>query len=150
MKPPLSVYLLGAALLLQGISGLAGGIGLVGDPTGRSLGIPLEWLSGSPFDSYLIPGVVLLVALGVFPLVVTYGVWNRRPWSWSAALLVGLMLLVWIAVEILVIGYQPAPPLQLVYGLLGLLITILVLLPGLRRYLRQPDGYRRPHDRVGS
>lgn len=136
-KPPPSHSFLMAALLFQGISGLVGGIGLSRDPTGRSLDIPLDWLRGSPFDSYLIPGLVLLFALGLFPLVVTYGLWKRRPWSGPSALLVGVMLLVWIAVEILVIGYQPSPPLQLIYGLLGLVITALSQLPTVKRFLNE-------------
>ena len=122
------------SLLFQGLSGIAGGIGLVGDPTGDNLGIPVSWLQGSPFDDYLVPGLILLVVLGVFPLIVTYGLWTQRSWAWPAALLVGVGLLVWIGVEILVIGYQPAPPLQLIYGLLGLVILGLALLPSVRRF----------------
>lgn len=136
-KKPRSFYLLIAAMLFQGLSGLAGGLGLVLDPSGRSLSIPFEWLHGSPFDSYFIPGLILLIALGVFPLLVSYGIWRHRSWSWLAALLVGFMLIIWIAVEILVIGYQPAPPLQLIYGLLGLTIIALVLYPDLRQYMNQ-------------
>lgn len=37
--------------------------------------------------------------------------------------------------EILVIGHQSSPPLQLIYGLLGLGILGLVFVPSLRRYL---------------
>lgn len=129
-----SVYLLMAALLFQGLSGVAGGIGLVGDPSGQSIGIPLSWLAGSPFDTYFIPGLILLTVLGLFPLVVLYGLWTRRYWGWIGALLVGLALLVWIAVEVLIIGYQPQPPLQLIYGSLGVVIVILALLPGVRGY----------------
>lgn len=136
-KKPRSFYLLIAAMLFQGLSGLAGGLGLVLDPSGRSLSIPFEWLDGSPFDSYFIPGLILLIALGAFPLFVTYGIWHHRSWSRLAALLVGFMLIIWIVVEILVIGYQPAPPLQFIYGLLGLTIIALVLFPALRHYMNQ-------------
>lgn len=132
---PASLYVLMVALLFQGLSGVAGGYGFVGDPTGGALGIPVDWLQGSPFNDYLVPGLILLLLLGVFPLFVVYGMWTRRAWSWGAALLVGLALIVWIAVEILIIGYHHRPPLQLVYGSLGLLIVVLVLLPSVRRYL---------------
>lgn len=122
-----TLYLLSACLVFQGISGVAGGIGLISDPTGHSLGIPADWLIGSPFSSYLIPGLILLTALGLFPLAVTYGIWKRQSWSGPAALVVGIMLVVWIAVEILIIGYHSSPPLQLTYGLLGLFIIVLGL-----------------------
>ena len=131
---PLTVNLLIGAILVQGLSGVAGGIGLVFDPSGESLGIPSSWLAGSPFADYLIPGVILLVVLGIVPLADLYGLWTRRYWGWLGALLIGFALLVWIGVEILIIGYQPQPPLQLIYGLLGIVTIILALLPGVRAY----------------
>ncbi len=131
---PLSAYWLMLAILIQGLSGVVGGIGLITDPTGGNLQIPLSWLEGSPFNDYLIPGLILLIVLGVFPLIVLYGLWTRLSWSWTASLLVGLALVIWILVEILIIGYQPTPPLQLIYGLLGLAVLILVLLPSVKWY----------------
>jgi len=101
------------------------------------LSIPIEWLYGSPFDSYLIPGLVLFFLLGIFPIFVAFGIWKHHTWSRQAALLVGLMLIIWIAVEILVIGYQPYPPLQLIYGLLGITIIALLLFPALRKYMNK-------------
>ena len=114
-----------AALLVQGISGLIGGMGLVGDPSGRSMQIPLHWLQGSPFDDYLIPGLVLLFVLGGVPLIVLYGLWHRYSWARLAALGVGGALVVWIGVQILIIGYQAWPPLQFIYGTLGIVIAVL-------------------------
>lgn len=131
---PITVYLLMAALLFQGLSGVVGGIGLVSDPSGGSLGFPVSWLDGSPFTDYLIPGLVLLIMLGIIPLIVLYGLWKRLYWGWLGALLVGVALIIWIGVEILIIGYQPQPPLQLIYGILGLIIVILALLPGVRSF----------------
>ncbi len=129
-----ALYLLMACLLFQGLSGVVGGVGLVADPSGEALQIPLSWLQGSPFDDYLIPGIILLFVLGIFPLIVVYGLWIRSAWSWLASLLVGIALIVWIGVEILIIGYQSQPPFQLIYGLLGMVIVILALLPSVRGY----------------
>ena len=47
------------------------------------------------------------------------------------ALVLGIALLIWITVEIFIIGYQESP-LQLIYGFVGLLILILTLLPSVR------------------
>lgn len=118
------------------MSGLGGGIGLVADPTGAFVGLPLRWLRGSPFEDYLIPGVVLLTVLGVAPLIAAWGLWTGRAWSWAAGLAVGLALLGWLAVQIGVVGYQPDPPLQLAYGVLGVLIVLLALRPSVREALR--------------
>lgn len=135
---PAAVTALTLLVGLQGLSGLAGGIGLVADPTGRSLGIPLAWLQGSPFSDYFIPGVILLVVLGVLPLFVVYGLWGGRPWAWVGSAFVGVALVGWLLVEIAVIGYHADPPLQLVYGVLAGLILGLLALPSVRRGLRRP------------
>ncbi|PEN13181.1 hypothetical protein CRI94_11090 [Longibacter salinarum] len=135
-RRPVSVRFLAAAVLFQGVSGLAGGIGLILDPSGASLAIPIEWLDGSPFDSYLMPGVILFIVLGLYPVVVWYGIRQRWQGAWLASLSVGFALVVWIGVEILVIGYQPTPPLQPIYGLLGLAILGLASVSSSRRYLR--------------
>jgi len=73
MRPRMALALTGA-LAFQGLSGLAGGVGRVLDPTGETLTIPLAWLDGSVLPDYMIPGVVLLMLLGIAPLVVAHGV----------------------------------------------------------------------------
>ncbi len=122
-----------AALLLLGLNAVAGGFVLIVDPTGSTMGLPVDRLQGSPFSSFLVPGLVLFLVLGVYPQVVAYGLWTRRRWSWRAALLVVPAVIVWLAVQILVVGYQARPPLQLAVGLTGLVIFVLVLLPSVKR-----------------
>lgn len=132
---PGALYVLIGAVAFQGLSGVAGGFGLVVDPRG-AMGIPLEWLAGSPFADYLIPGIVLLMALGIAPLAVAYGLMRGRVWSWAGSLLVGVALSVWLGVEIAIIGYHANPPLQLVYGLVAVVIVVLGLLPSVRKHFR--------------
>ena len=133
-----------ALLLFQGISGLAGGWGMTFDPTGSDVGLDPALIEGSPFPDFFIPGVILLVVLGVVPVVVAVAVWRRAPWAQPASWLVGLALLGWLAVEILVVGYIARPPLQLVYGLVGLGIVLTAALPPARRDLRAapPHGHQ--------
>lgn len=131
---PVGVYLLMLALLFQGLSGIAGGYGLAADPSGASLRIPLELLADSPFSDYFVPGLTLLVVLGIGPLLVLYGLWTRQAWGWYGALLVGVALMIWIVVQIALVGYMSWPPLQLVYGLLGLAIAGLALMPQVRAF----------------
>jgi hypothetical protein len=107
------------------VSGLLGGVALVADPSGALVSIPQEWLEGSPFPDYRIPGVLLLVVLGIVPCGVAWGLSSRQPWALGAAFYVGAALVVWIVVEVSIIGYHRQPPLQLTYGLLGLGIMAL-------------------------
>lgn len=135
-SPPASYYLLFVLILFQGFSGLYGGAMLVLDPSGYLLQLPLSLLSGSPFYNYTIPGFILLVLLGIVPLFVGFALWKRYPWSGTGAFLIGVMLVVWIGVQIVMIGYRGDPPLQAIYGSIGLLILITVSTPTLRQYLR--------------
>lgn len=132
---PISVPPLMLLLLFQGLSGLAGGLGLVLDPTGEGLGLSPELLEGSPFGSYLFPGLVLLVVLGVIPCLVLYGLWTRRSWSRLGAVGVGVALVIWIGVQVLIVGYRSDPPLQAVYGAIGLTIAGLGSLPSVKWHL---------------
>lgn len=122
----LSLYVLMFLVLFQGISGVSGGGTLMLDPSGSTIQLPLKLLSGTPFHTYLIPGFILLTVLGIFPLIVLYGLWNLQGWSITGALLVGVFLIIWILVEITMVGYISQPPLQLIYGIIGVVILLLV------------------------
>ncbi|HKK45123.1 MAG TPA: hypothetical protein VJ964_06345 [Balneolaceae bacterium] len=126
------LHLLMLLIFFEGISGLLGGVFLVSDPTGSSLQMPLNLLDNAPFANYLIPGIILLLVLGVFPLIVLYGLWHRKSWSWLGSLTVSLALLIWIGVEVIMIGYHPELPLQLIYGILGLVLLVLTLMPSVQ------------------
>jgi hypothetical protein len=134
-KGPWAYYALIAAVLFQGLSAFGGGIALVAAPSGALLGIPLSVLAGSPFGSYLLPGLVLLTALGILPLLVSWGLWERRIWSWYGSVIVGIALIIWIFVQIRMIGYGNDPPLQTIYGALGVIILALSLARPVRIYL---------------
>jgi peptidoglycan/LPS O-acetylase OafA/YrhL len=133
---PALVYTLMVLVAFQGISGILGGFGLISDPSGESLQIPLDWLEGSPFDNYLIPGIILFFILGIFPLIVLFGLWKNAVWSWYGALLLGVALIIWIGVEILIIGYHMQPPLQLIYGTLGIIILFVASMPPVKKYFQ--------------
>ncbi len=60
-------------LFFQVISAFYGGILLVISPGGEKLQMPLTFLEGSPFRNYLLPGLILLVLLGVFPALAFAG-----------------------------------------------------------------------------
>ena len=133
-KKPISVIVLMVSVFFQALSGLGGGAFLIADPTGETLNLSLSFLFNSPFPDYLIPGIILFTVLGVYPLIVTAGLWKRKYWGWLGSIFLGIALLIWIFVEILIIGYQSEPPLQLIYGILGIVILFLTLLPGTKNF----------------
>jgi hypothetical protein len=115
-------------LFFQAISGVTGGALLIIDPSGELISLPLSFLEKSPFNNYLIPGLILFSALGIFPVIVLFGFLNFKNWSSMASIGIGVLLIIWIFVEILMIGYKSEPPLQLIYGIVGILITIFSLI----------------------
>src|SRR5271157_4803152 len=90
-----------------------------------SVGAPggVSALKGSPFETYFAPGLILFCALGLGPLAAAQLAWRRHPLAPAAALGVGVALLIWMAVEIAIVGYSNSPPLQPFYLLLGAVIT---------------------------
>ena len=138
-RRPVTAWLLLALLLLQGLGGLAGGLSLTLAPDGSIMKMPTSLLDGSPFPDFLIPGLILLLVLGVLPLVAAAGLWVRRRWAWYASFVVGCGLMIWILVEITIIPYDL---LQVVFGVIGALIVLVSLMASARRFY----GVRLPGD----
>jgi len=102
----------------------AGSYGMLSTPHGGVLDVAL--LDGSPFDSFIIPGITLLVSSGLFPVVVVVGALRRASWASLGHLAVGIVLLGWIAAQLMFIGYVSW--MQPVFFAYGLLVVALALL----------------------
>lgn len=94
--------------LLVGLNALAGGyFGLSGAPQ-----VPIDWLDGSPFQSYFIPSLILLFVVGGSQFLAAFFLFRKSPSSLKLSKLAGAILLVWIIVQVSIIGYvswlQPA------------------------------------------
>ena len=95
--------------------------------------MPLSYLDGSPFADYLVPGLCLLLILGVAPLVALVALWLRKTWAWYLAFAIGCGLVIFELVEIQFIPYDVLQP---VFGTVGALIALVSVLPSVRRYAR--------------
>ena len=117
-----------ALCILQGFIGITavlGGFGLVSDPSGTKMNIPLEALKNSPFPNYFIPGLVLLLVIGVghvFSGIVTF---LRHRYAGSLAVFLGAFLAVYLMVEVWFMGVVNFS--QPLYFLLGATELILGL-----------------------
>jgi len=109
--------------LFNGISGIVGGFLLVKDPSGAGLRMPLSWLDGTPFSSYLVPGLVLLVMNGLGNLGGSvYTLLNHKNAGKIAAFF-GAVMMLWIISQVSWIGYQSGlQPLYFVTGLAQLIL----------------------------
>jgi hypothetical protein len=128
-RPPLSP-LARASIVLEvilGIGALAGGLVLIVAPRGEIMPLPVSALDGSPFDTYLWPGVILFAVLGLGSLAAAGLALRRHAIAPLAAFAVGVALLIWVVVEIAIIGYSTEPPLQAIYLVMGVVITAVAL-----------------------
>jgi hypothetical protein len=169
---PVSLFVLSLVLVLEASAALFGGIPMLRDPFGAPLGMSTSVLAGTPFDSFLVPGLLLTLVLGVYPLVAVLLLWWRpewramarleratgRHWAWSVGIGAGLAMMVWIAVQVLMLGATNL--LQAVIAGLGLVVVLLAFVPEVRRAYRsapeavrsaavRPEGWRAGAGRAG-
>jgi hypothetical protein len=131
--------------IFLGLNGLTGGTLLIIKTDGSLLGMQPDWLSHSPFNDYLIPGILLSLLLGVLPLLTVTGlikrnsfrwgqifnIYKNRYWAWSFSLYTGIISIFWIAVQLLLTQYFWIQP---VIMLIGLFIIIFTMLPPVMKH----------------
>lgn len=95
--------------LFVGAGAVFGGLGLILE---ADLGMGPGLLDGTPFASYVVPGYILLIAVGGSNLVAGMLLLIDHEQASSFAFLAGSVLTVWIAVQVVMIGMisflQPA------------------------------------------
>lgn len=100
--------LLGILLVLVAINAFGGGFyGMAG-----AKGIPLQWLQGSIFKTYFIPSLALFIGIGGGALIAAILVFKHKRAARFASLTCAAIMLVWLVVQVGIIGYvswlQPA------------------------------------------
>lgn len=120
------------------VTAVAGGIGLL---TGL-LAAPLALLQGSPFGSYIIPGLALLVIVGGSALVATVLMIRRHALGAVLSGMAGAMIIGFEIVEVLVIGSEPgvARNLQVFYFAFGLAMAVAALWCWTTEHTAQPSS----------
>ena len=90
--------------IFLGLGALFGGGALILAPDGHFLGMPTTLLAGSPFPSFLVPGIILFTFVGLGPLLAAALTVGRHAFAPLAAIAVGLTLIGWVAVEMVVLA----------------------------------------------
>ena len=92
-------------LLFLGITSVIGAVPMLRDPHGSPLSMPQSLLAYSPFHSYLVPGLVLLVCNGLLSLIIFVAVLKRQKRYGQWIFVQGIILAVWLLVEIAVLRF---------------------------------------------
>jgi hypothetical protein len=152
MKRPPVLWLLVFLLVFLALGGLYGGISFLVDPTGGAMQMH-EVLPLLPVPDYTLPGLFLITVMGLFPLLLTFGLikmpawswadtlsgWSRHYWAWTGSVGVGVVLVMWLSVQGFLIGFQW--PIQYITLANGILIILVAIIPGIERfYVRVPSA----------
>jgi hypothetical protein len=93
-------------LCILAVNAIGGGIAILRQPDGALFKMTPRNLAGSPFPDFFVPGLFLLVVLGFGSAATALLLWKRP--GRTARLLaagIGATLLVWLGVQIAIIGY---------------------------------------------
>lgn len=120
-----------SSLAFVAVTALAGGVVLILGSLSQDVPYTIvpsgDYLSGSPFGSYLLPGLALIALVAAPHGWAFSALLRRRPAAEFLSSAAGFACLIWIFVQMV---YIPFSPLQAVYFVLGLLelgLTLLLL-----------------------
>jgi hypothetical protein len=118
MKSPRTPLLIVLAVLefFLSFGALYGGATLVAVPDGSLLGVSSDLLAGSPFETFLIPGALLFVFVGVGPFVLAVAALLERAWTRTLHVVLGSGLILFELVEWWAIDYHVLQAIYIVYG----------------------------------
>ncbi len=92
-------WLLAGMFALVGVAGMFGGISLARN----GFGMPLSWLHQTPFTGWALPGAALLIGVAVPQFTASGLIVAGHRWALAASYLAGLGLILWIAVQMLLL-----------------------------------------------
>jgi len=132
--------------------GFFSGITFLRDPSGATHGMDTSILATTPISNFTPVGLFFVICYGILPSLAIYGLWKRprlrwtdifnkwtrQNWAWTATVVIGIILIVWIIVEVSLIGSPVGLPriLQISMALLGVILIALAMLPHVRTYAK--------------
>jgi hypothetical protein len=110
-------------IALNATAGVAA-IGGMAYALGGARGVPIEWLEGSPFADYKVPGLILGGVYAPASLAAAWALANRHPRAGDVALAAAAVQVGWIAGQVSIIGFRSIQ--QPLWGGVGLVDLALV------------------------
>ncbi len=92
--------ILGVLQAFVGLGAISAGLFLLIDPSGESLGYPIEMLEHSPFRDFFIPGLVLFTVNGLFHILGAWASFTKQWYAGKLGLGLGLFLVAWIIIQV--------------------------------------------------
>lgn len=131
MAKPSAIYGLIVLELIIAILGIASGIGLLSDPSGKGMG--LDTIKDKiPFKNLTLLGLWFIGPYGLLPALLAIGLLTTKHWTWRPAFILAIIEIVWVIVQIPMVGLSI---LQAVIGAIALATIYLLYRPSVKRYL---------------
>jgi hypothetical protein len=148
MTRPILLWPLVIVLVSLALGGVSGGIPMVIDPTNGGYLQFADLLPLLPVPDFILPGLFLLIVMGLFPLFLTYALiarptwrrvdrffrWSKYYWAWTGTLILVVTIAIWLAYEAWLIGWFP---ITYFTAIQGLMILLFAMLPGVRNFYRR-------------
>jgi hypothetical protein len=109
-------------LLVVAANALVAGYLFIVDPSGVKLNIPLSTLSHSPFNNFLIPGIILFTMNGVLNLVAAVAIILKLKIHPLLVVWQGIILIGWVVIQIILL--QNFNFLHLIMIIIGLTLFV--------------------------
>lgn len=131
-------------LAFLGLGAIFGGAVFIISPSGALFGMPLLLLDNSPFNDFLIPGIILFTILGIIPIIVVFALIKKPEskcaelfnfykdmyWAWSYCIYIAFALVIWIQIEMTILSAVHWS--HTLYMFLSIAILFFALLPQVR------------------
>lgn len=113
-------YILGSLQAFTAIGAIPAGIGYLMDTTGKGMGASPDLLANSPLDSFLLPGLFLVLVNGTANIAGAWLSFRKNRYAGHAGVLLGVALALWIIIQVAWISLSSVlQPLFLVVGLVN-------------------------------
>jgi hypothetical protein len=122
------------------------------EPSGGTHGMDTTMLETTPIRDFTLVGLFFVTCCGILPSLATYGLWRLprwrwtdavnkwtgQNWAWTATAATGVIIMLWIAAEVMLIGSPDGFPrfLQVMMTLMGIVILPLAMLPCVRAFTK--------------
>lgn len=136
-------------LAFLGLGAIFGGIVFIISPSGELFGMPISMLDYSPFNNFLVPGIILFTILGVVPISVTlalikkpeykfaelFNFYKDMYWAWTYCIYIAFALIIWIQIEMVFL--RAVHWLHTLYMFFAIAIIFVALLPQVRNLYKK-------------
>ncbi len=105
------------------VTSAVSGLLMISSPDGTLLNLPVSLLENTPFNNYMVPGILLALLVGGVNMAAVFFNLQRHRARYNWAIAGGFMISLWIGVQLLLI--QAAHWLHFIYLGIGVLIILI-------------------------